>query len=114
MSTPAPKAITVAITFWDARTPRYAATADDLTSARGESTWTMHFRRDDWDVSVVTHSRLTLRRTELLRGRHARRLGSGSPCVLPHLERNGAAVPDVTAVRRSFCPGLHCRARPSG
>ncbi|MFJ8806433.1 CocE/NonD family hydrolase [Streptomyces sp. NPDC102490] len=37
---------------------RYAATADDFTSARGESTWTMRFGRDDWDVSVVTHTRL--------------------------------------------------------
>ncbi|MET9358240.1 hypothetical protein ABZY14_35720 [Streptomyces sp. NPDC006617] len=38
---------------------RYAATADDLAPARGESTWTMRFRRNDWDVSVVTHTRLT-------------------------------------------------------
>lgn len=38
---------------------RYAAVADDFTSARGESTWTMRFRRDEWDVSVVTHTRLT-------------------------------------------------------
>jgi hypothetical protein len=38
---------------------RYAAVADDFTSVSGESTWTMRFRRDDWDVRVVTHTRLT-------------------------------------------------------
>jgi hypothetical protein len=38
---------------------RYGAVADDFTSVRGESTWTMRFRRDDWDVRVVTHTRLT-------------------------------------------------------
>ncbi|AQS71433.1 CocE/NonD family hydrolase [Streptomyces pactum] len=38
---------------------RYASVADDFTSVSGESTWTMTFRRDDWDVRVVTHTRLT-------------------------------------------------------
>jgi putative CocE/NonD family hydrolase len=38
---------------------RYAAVADDFTSVSGETTWTMRFRRDDWDVKVVTHTRLT-------------------------------------------------------
>ncbi|MFV0137905.1 CocE/NonD family hydrolase [Streptomyces sp. HMX87] len=38
---------------------RYANVADDFTSVSGESTWTMSFRRDDWDVRVVTHTRLT-------------------------------------------------------
>ncbi|MFC8950155.1 CocE/NonD family hydrolase [Streptomyces rochei] len=38
---------------------RYASVADDFTSVSGESTWTMHFRRDAWDVRVVTHTRLT-------------------------------------------------------
>ncbi|MFD8231485.1 CocE/NonD family hydrolase [Streptomyces sp. NPDC059696] len=38
---------------------RYTAVADDFTSAGGETTWTMRFRRDDWDVRVVTHTRLT-------------------------------------------------------
>ncbi|WP_395571868.1 CocE/NonD family hydrolase [Streptomyces sp. BK79] len=38
---------------------RYASVADDFTSVSGESTWTMGFRRDDWDVRVVTHTRLT-------------------------------------------------------
>ncbi|MGX1565419.1 CocE/NonD family hydrolase [Streptomyces sp. NPDC055506] len=37
---------------------RYTAVADDFTSASGESTWTMRFRRDDWDVRVVTHTQL--------------------------------------------------------
>jgi putative CocE/NonD family hydrolase len=35
---------------------RYAAVADDFTSVSGESTWTMRFRRDDWDVRVETHT----------------------------------------------------------
>ncbi|MEW2267771.1 CocE/NonD family hydrolase [Streptomyces sp. NPDC047853] len=38
---------------------RYASVADDFTSVSGESTWTMGFRRDEWDVRVVTHTRLT-------------------------------------------------------
>ncbi|MFD3504292.1 CocE/NonD family hydrolase [Streptomyces sp. NPDC058676] len=38
---------------------RYATVADDFTSVRGESTWTMRFRREDWDVRVVTHTRLS-------------------------------------------------------
>jgi uncharacterized protein len=38
---------------------RYTAVADDFTSVSGESTWTMTFRRADWDVRVVTHTRLT-------------------------------------------------------
>ncbi len=38
---------------------RYTAVADDFTSVSGESTWTMSFRRADWDVRVVTHTRLT-------------------------------------------------------
>ncbi|AKZ53700.1 putative glutaryl 7-ACA acylase [Streptomyces ambofaciens ATCC 23877] len=38
---------------------RYASVADDFTSVSGESTWTMSFRRDEWDVRVVTHTRLT-------------------------------------------------------
>ncbi|MGW0336356.1 CocE/NonD family hydrolase [Streptomyces sp. NPDC003011] len=38
---------------------RYATVADDFTSVSGESTWTMRFRRDDWDVRVVTHTRLS-------------------------------------------------------
>jgi putative CocE/NonD family hydrolase len=33
---------------------RYTAVADDFTSVSGESTWTMRFHRDDWDVRVVT------------------------------------------------------------
>ncbi|MFC7817895.1 CocE/NonD family hydrolase [Streptomyces sp. NPDC057367] len=38
---------------------RYSSVADDFTSVSGESTWTMDFRRADWDVRVVTHTRLT-------------------------------------------------------
>jgi putative CocE/NonD family hydrolase len=37
---------------------RYTAVADDFTSVSGESTWTMRFQRDDWDVQVVTHTQL--------------------------------------------------------
>jgi putative CocE/NonD family hydrolase len=43
---------------------RYSAVADDFTSAGGESTWTMRFQRDDWDVRVVTHTRLTCDETD--------------------------------------------------
>ncbi|MFJ9037019.1 CocE/NonD family hydrolase [Streptomyces sp. NPDC102406] len=37
---------------------RYTSTADDFTSPAGESTWTMSFRRDDWDVRVRTSTTL--------------------------------------------------------
>jgi hypothetical protein len=43
---------------------RYTAVADDFTSAAGESTWTMTFRRDDWDTRVVTHTRLSCDETD--------------------------------------------------
>jgi hypothetical protein len=44
---------------------RYAAVADDFTSVSGESTWTMRFRRDDWDVRIVTHTVLRSSETDL-------------------------------------------------
>ncbi|MFG2806218.1 CocE/NonD family hydrolase [Streptomyces massasporeus] len=43
---------------------RYTAVADDFTSVGGETTWTMRFRRDDWDVRVVTRTRLTCDETD--------------------------------------------------
>ncbi|MEU1791692.1 CocE/NonD family hydrolase [Streptomyces sparsogenes] len=43
---------------------RYTAVADDFTSVGGESTWTMRFRRDDWDVRVVTSTKLRCDETE--------------------------------------------------
>ncbi|MFJ5730332.1 CocE/NonD family hydrolase [Streptomyces paradoxus] len=43
---------------------RYTAVADDFTSAGGETTWTMRFQRDDWDVRVVTSTRLTCDETD--------------------------------------------------
>ncbi|EFL30415.1 peptidase S15 [Streptomyces viridochromogenes DSM 40736] len=43
---------------------RYTAVADDFTSVSGESTWTMTFQRDDWDVRVVTHTRLRCDETD--------------------------------------------------
>ncbi|MFZ3561541.1 CocE/NonD family hydrolase [Streptomyces sp. BH055] len=38
---------------------RYGAVADDFTSATGESTWTMNFRRGEWDTEIVTRTQLT-------------------------------------------------------
>ncbi|MFI6080347.1 CocE/NonD family hydrolase [Streptomyces sp. NPDC051217] len=38
---------------------RYSSVAEEFTSVRGESTWTMSFRRDAWDVRVETHTVLT-------------------------------------------------------
>ncbi|MGC5345624.1 CocE/NonD family hydrolase [Streptomyces sp. DT171] len=38
---------------------RYASVAEDFSSVSGESTWTMRFRRDDWDVKVITRTVLT-------------------------------------------------------
>ncbi|NSC25022.1 CocE/NonD family hydrolase [Streptomyces albus subsp. chlorinus] len=38
---------------------RYTAVADDFTSVGGESTWTMTFRRADWEARAVTRTVLT-------------------------------------------------------
>jgi putative CocE/NonD family hydrolase len=35
---------------------RYDSVANDFCSAAGESTWTMSFRRRDWNVRTVTHT----------------------------------------------------------
>ncbi|UTO62072.1 CocE/NonD family hydrolase [Streptomyces rapamycinicus] len=43
---------------------RYTAVADDFGSVGGESTWTMRFHRDDWDVRVVTSTVLRSSETE--------------------------------------------------
>lgn len=43
---------------------RYSAAVDDFTSVSGESTWTMRFRRDDWDTQVVTSTVLRSSGTE--------------------------------------------------
>ncbi len=45
---------------------RYTAVADDFTSVSGRTTWTMRFRRDEWDVRVVTHTELRCSETEFL------------------------------------------------
>lgn len=44
---------------------RYTAVADDFTSVSGESTWTMTFRREDWEVQVITRTVLTSSEEEL-------------------------------------------------
>jgi uncharacterized protein len=38
---------------------RYSCVADDFESIRGETTWSMGFRRDDWAVRAVTRTVLT-------------------------------------------------------
>lgn len=38
---------------------KYTSVADDFGSVRGESAWTMRFRRPDWDVRVETRTILT-------------------------------------------------------
>ncbi|WP_327393372.1 CocE/NonD family hydrolase [Streptomyces sp. NBC_01186] len=43
---------------------RYTAVADDFTSAGGESTWTMTFRRDGWEAQTVTRTLLTCTESE--------------------------------------------------
>ncbi|MEY9214560.1 CocE/NonD family hydrolase [Thermobifida halotolerans] len=44
----------------------YESVADDFTSARGETTWTMEFRRGDWKTRTVTHTALSCTETEFL------------------------------------------------
>ncbi|KIF71740.1 peptidase S15 [Streptomyces sp. AcH 505] len=38
---------------------RYSSVADDFSSVRGESTWTMTFGRDEWQTRTVTSTELT-------------------------------------------------------
>ncbi|MBB5936721.1 hypothetical protein FHS42_003798 [Streptomyces zagrosensis] len=45
---------------------RYTAVADDFTSPSGESAWTMHFRRGDWDVRVETRTVMRCNEKEFL------------------------------------------------
>jgi putative CocE/NonD family hydrolase len=45
---------------------RYDWVADDYTSPTGRSTWTMRFRRGDWDVRTVTHTELRCTPTDFL------------------------------------------------
>jgi putative CocE/NonD family hydrolase len=42
----------------------YSWVADDFTSARGETRWTMHFRRGDWDSRTETRTVLTCTETD--------------------------------------------------
>jgi putative CocE/NonD family hydrolase len=45
---------------------RYDSVADDFTSTRGESTWTMTFSRGDWKVRTVTSTVLRCTETDFL------------------------------------------------
>ena len=45
---------------------RYEAVADDFDSVRGESEWTMGFRRGDWDVRTVTRTELRSNEKEFM------------------------------------------------
>jgi len=42
----------------------YESVADDFTSARGRSTWTMRFARGDWSARTETHTSLECTETE--------------------------------------------------
>ncbi|WP_433697570.1 CocE/NonD family hydrolase [Nocardiopsis sp. CA-288880] len=42
----------------------YESVADDFTSARGRSTWTMRFARGDWSTRTETHTSLECTETE--------------------------------------------------
>ncbi|HET7325955.1 MAG TPA: CocE/NonD family hydrolase [Nocardioidaceae bacterium] len=43
---------------------RYSCVGDDFDSIRGDTTWLMRFRRDDWDVKTVTRTVLTSTSTD--------------------------------------------------
>ncbi|MFD5778614.1 CocE/NonD family hydrolase [Streptomyces sp. NPDC126933] len=45
---------------------RYTSVADDFSSVRGESTWTMTFSRDGWETRTVTSTELTSTEDEFL------------------------------------------------
>ncbi|MGW5054023.1 CocE/NonD family hydrolase [Actinokineospora sp. NPDC004072] len=49
---------------------RYGWTANDFTSATGETDWTMTFRRGDWSVRVQTRQKLTCTATEFVLHAH--------------------------------------------
>jgi len=44
----------------------YSRVADDFESVRGETTWTMRFRRKDWEVRSVTRTILTSTKTSFM------------------------------------------------
>ncbi|HYZ07582.1 MAG TPA: CocE/NonD family hydrolase [Pseudonocardiaceae bacterium] len=43
---------------------RYSAVANDFSSVRGETEWTMSFSREGWNARSVTHTELTCTETE--------------------------------------------------
>ncbi len=45
---------------------RYSIHSGDAESAAGETEWTMHFRRADWDVRTETKTRLTCNKTHFI------------------------------------------------
>ncbi|MGA6161911.1 CocE/NonD family hydrolase [Amycolatopsis magusensis] len=45
---------------------RYSSRADDFSSARGETAWTMTFARGDWEARTETHTVLTCTPTEFI------------------------------------------------
>ena len=49
---------------------RYSWTANDFTSATGETDWTMLFRRDDWSVRVRTRQKLSCTESEFVLHAH--------------------------------------------
>jgi uncharacterized protein len=49
---------------------RYTCVGDDFGSIRGETTWAMRFRRDDWEVHTVTKTVLTSTATDFCLDAH--------------------------------------------
>ncbi|HSJ44178.1 MAG TPA: CocE/NonD family hydrolase [Euzebyales bacterium] len=45
---------------------RYSCVGDDVTSVRGETRWTVGFRRDGWEAMTVTRTVLTSTRTDFV------------------------------------------------
>jgi len=45
---------------------RYSCVGDDVTSVRGETRWTVGFRRDGWEAVTVTRTVLTSSRTDFV------------------------------------------------
>ena len=77
---------------------RYSWVADDVTSVRGETTWSMGFARGDWQIRTETRTVLTS--TETTFRVHAELDAyQGSERVFEHSWRSRSPRPRLTAAR---------------
>ena len=79
---------------------RYSWVADDVTSVRGETTWSMGFARGDWKVRTETRTVLTSTETNFRAPRPARRLRGLRAGVRAQLAAHDPPRPRLTTWSR--------------